>query len=168
MGASGKIMAEIKSLALAMAFFSVWLGAFILLKKLILAEYEIAYRGLSMMLVGALVLSKVVLILEHVPLGAWVSRQAAWVDVVLRTALYAFGALVVMALERAFESRHEHGGFVSALGEVTRGVDRHHLLASLLCVTGALLVYNVSSVLRDAFGPGAVVRSLMEPRRKED
>ena len=161
------IMAELKSLLAAMIYFSLWLGIFILLKKLILAEYEIEYRGLSMMLVGALVLAKVVLILEHVSLGSWVRRQPAWVDVVLRTALYALGALVIMALERAFESRHEHGGFGNALGSVTRGVDLHHLLASLLCVTGALLVYNISSVLRDAFGPGVVLKKLREPRESE-
>jgi len=167
MGASDKIMAEIRALALAMAFFSVWLGAFILLKTLILAEHEIQFRGVSMMLVGALVLAKVVLILEHVPLGSWISRQPAWVDVVVRTALYALGALVVMALERAFESRHEHGGFGSALGAVTRGVNLHHLLASLLCVSGALLVYNISSVLRESFGPGVVLKKLMEPHKIE-
>jgi len=165
MGASDKIMAEIRALALAMAFFSVWLGAFILLKTLILAEHEIQFRGVSMMLVGALVLAKVVLVLEHVPLGAWVDRQPAWVDVVVRTTLYTAGALVIMVLERAFESRHEHGGFSAALAAIVGGVHRNHLLADLLCVCGALLVFNTFSILHAAFGKGVVISLLLSPRQ---
>ena len=81
-----------------------------------LAEYQIEFRHYSMALVGALILAKVVLLLEHVSLGAWVRVQPAWVDIALRTVLYSIGVLVVMTLEKGFEGRHEHGSFGNAVG----------------------------------------------------
>ena len=69
-----------------MAYVLFWLLArcIVLLKYLVLAEYQVAFHGLSVALVGALVLAKVVLVLEHVALGQWVRARPAWVDVVLR------------------------------------------------------------------------------------
>ena len=61
-------------------YFACWFGALVLLKYLLLSEYQIAFTGLSVALIGALVLAKVVL--EHVPLGAWVQTRPTWVAVV--------------------------------------------------------------------------------------
>lgn len=51
----------------ATIYFAAWLSLLILLKVLVLEEYHIRFRGLSTVVVGALVLAKVVLVLEHVP-----------------------------------------------------------------------------------------------------
>jgi len=110
-----KLKHELKAVGVAALFFGTWIAALLVLKDLLLNEYHIAFHGWSVALVGALILSKVVLVLEHVSLGAWVQARPAWVDLVLRTALYAFGVFVVLVFEKAFEGRHEHGGFAGAL-----------------------------------------------------
>jgi hypothetical protein len=69
---------EIKDVVIAALYFGCWIGALLLIKFLILAEYRIAFTGWSMVVVGALILSKVVLVLEHVSLGAWVRARPAW------------------------------------------------------------------------------------------
>ena len=115
------------------------------------------------MLIGALVLAKVVLILEHVPLGAWVKKQPVLVDVILRTLLYAFGTFVVMLLEKSFESRHEEGGFVSALMNAFQHRDMPHVWANTICVTGALLFYNLLSALSHHLGTGGLARFFLTP-----
>ena len=74
-----------------MLYFGCWLAALIVLKKLMLAEYQIQFNGFSQALIGALILSKVVLVLEHVPLGEWITARSAGVDIMLRTGLDAFG-----------------------------------------------------------------------------
>jgi hypothetical protein len=51
-----KLRDEIKAVALATLYFATWIGVLVLLKKLILAEYRIEFHGLSLALVGALVL----------------------------------------------------------------------------------------------------------------
>ena len=83
-----KLAREFRVLVQAMLYFTVWLGWLVVLKKLVLEEYRIEFQGLSVALVGALVLSKVVLILENVSLGEWVRKQPALVEVLLRTGLY--------------------------------------------------------------------------------
>jgi len=153
-----KLNHELKALGLASLFFGAWIGAFMLLKVLILAEYRIQFHGLSLVAVGTLVLAKAVLILEHVPLPARFRARPAWVEVLLRTALYAAGVFLLLLLEKAFEARHEHGGFLAALISVCRHADAHQVLANTICLSGALAAYNALAVVRGHLGPGGLVR----------
>jgi len=154
---------EIRAVALASLYFATWIGTLILLKTLVLAEYRIAFYGWSAVLVGALILAKVVLVLEHVPLGAWLRTRPAWLDVVLRTALYALGLLLVLLLEKAFDGRHEHGGFLPSLLGVFQHTDIHHVWANTICLSGALLGYNLLSVIRCHLGEGGLIKLLWSP-----
>ena len=154
---------ELRAIILVTLFFAAWLGTFIGIKVLILNDYNISLGGFSMVLVGALVLAKVVLILEHVPLGAWLRSRPVLVDVMLRTLLYALGTLGVLLLEKAFESRHEQGGFGPALMKVLQHRDMPHLWANTICVTGALLFYNLLSVLNRHVGTGGLARVFLSP-----
>jgi hypothetical protein len=158
-----KLKHELKAVILVTLFFAIWLGIFMGLKMLILDGYQIRFGSVSAVLIGALVLAKVVLILEHVPLGGWMKNQPVLLDVILRTALYAFGTFVVMLLEKAFESRHEQGGFVSALMNVFQHRDMPHIWANTICVTGALLFYNVLAVLNRHLGSGGSSRIFFSP-----
>ncbi len=162
-----KLKDETRSVALATLYFAAWIGMLALLKTLILAEYRIEFHGLSLALVGALVLAKVVLVLEHVPLGAWIRTRPALLDVVLRTALYAFGVFVVLLIEKALEGRHEHGGFVPSLLWVFQSADAYHVWANGICLSGALLGYNVLSVLRRHLGKGGLIRVFLSPMPAE-
>lgn len=153
-----KLKHELKAVVMVTLFFAAWLGSLMGLKILILEDYHIRFGGFSMVLIGALVLAKVVLILEHVPLGAWLRSRPVLMDVLLRTILFALGTLVVLLLEKAFESRHEQGGFVPALMNVFQHRDMPHLWANTIGVTGALLFYNLLSVLNRHLGTGGLAR----------
>lgn len=156
MNVAHKLVHELKLVALVTLFFASWLGSLMVLKILILEEYHIPFGKVSLVLVGALVLAKVVIILEHVPLGAWVDRQPRFVDLMLRTSLYATGALIVLLLEKAFEGRHESGGFGAALWKVITERDIPHVWANAIAVTGALLTYNLLAILRAHLGPAGL------------
>lgn len=158
-----RLKKEIREVALTTFYFAVWLGALVLVKRLILEEYHIEFRGLSIALVGALIIAKVVLVLEHVPLGQWLRRHAALVEVVLRTLLYTLGVAVVLLLEKAFEARHEEGGFGAALARVLQHRDIAHVWANTICVGSALLVFNALSVLRRHLGEGRLVALFLAP-----
>lgn len=163
MSSGSRLKEELRSVGLYTLFFGAWFAVFMLLKELVLAEYEIRFSALSGVLVGALILAKVVLLLEHVSLGGWIARRPAWVGVAVRTALYALGVLVVLLLEKAFEVRHEHGGVLRALAGILRHEDIPHVLANGIVATGALLVFNVFSLIRTRLGPGALLRMLGSP-----
>jgi len=138
-----KLKEELKSVALTTLYFAVWLGVLVVLKSLILAEYDIKFRGLSLALIGALVMAKVVLMMEHVPLGSWLRRRPLALDVMVRTGLYGLGVLVVLLFEKAFEARHEYGGFSSALIQVFQHRDMPHVWANTICVAGGLLWFRL-------------------------
>ena len=162
-----KLKEEIRAIAITTLYFAIWLGVLMVLKKLILAEYRIEFHGLSMVLIGALVLAKVVLVLEHVPLGTWIRTQPAVFDVILRTALYSLGVLIVLLLEKAFDGRHEYGGFGPALMAVFKHADISHVWVNTICVSGALLGYNMLSVIRRHLGKGGLMRLFLSPLPEE-
>jgi hypothetical protein len=158
-----KLNHEVKALAQAMLYFGAWAGGWIVLKTLTLEEYQIQFHGVSLALVSALILAKVVLVLEHVPLGNWILTRPAWMDVLLRTILYSLGVLVVLVLEKAFEGRREHGGFSASLNWVIQHKEIHHILANGICMSGALLGYNALSVARRHLGPGGLLHLYLSP-----
>jgi hypothetical protein len=163
MGVREKLAHEFAALVRLGLYFTTWIGALVILKKLILEEYRIGFTGMSAVLLGALVLSKVVLILEKVSFGSWVGRQAAWVEVVLRTLLYSFGVVVVLLLEKAFEGRHEHGGFSQAVQAIFQDADINHVWVNSICLGGALLSYNVLWAIQRHLGEGALLRLMLTP-----
>ena len=158
-----KLKDEMKAIGTAALYFGSWIGALVLLKSLLLAEYKIAFHGWSAVVVGALVLSKVALVLEHVSLGPWVRDRPAWVEVVLRTMMYTLGVAIVLALEKGFEGRHEYGGFGPSLMAVFQHADVHHVWANTICLSGALLGYNALSVVRRHLGDGGLARMYLSP-----
>lgn len=158
-----KLTKEIKKIALSTLYFATWLGVLVAVKQLILAEYRIEFHGLSMALLGALVLAKVVLVLEHVPLGAWIQKQPVLIDVILRTALYTLGVFVVLLLEKTFEGRRDQGGFGPALIAVFQQANVYHVWANLICMSGALFGYNALAVIRGQLGEGGLIRLFLSP-----
>jgi hypothetical protein len=162
-----KLRNEIKTVALAALYFAVWIGVLVTLKQLLLAEYKIRFNGLSMALVGALVLAKVVLVLEHVPMGAWTRHRPAFLDVILRTALFGLGVLVALLLEKAFDGRHEYGGFGPSLIALFQHAEIHHVWVNVICLSGALLGYNILSVFRRHLGEGGLMRLFLSPLPEE-
>jgi len=162
-----KLKDEIKAVVLVTCYFAVWLGILVLIKKLILAEYRIEFHGFSLALIGAIVLAKVVLVLEHLPIGRWIRTRPALIDVVLRTAMYSTGVALVLVLEKGFEGRHEHGGFGPALRFLFQQADVYHVWANTLCLSGALLVFNALSVVQRYLGKGSLMRIFMSPLAEE-
>lgn len=163
MSLKAKLMHEVRTVGTYTAFFGVWLLLSMLAKSLVLAEYRISAFNLSTALIGALILAKVVLVMEHVPLAGWLRQRAAWLVVVERTVLYGFGVVVVLLIEKATEVRHEQGGILNALLGVLRHKDLPHVLATALSVTGALLVFNVLTVIKRHLGDSGLLKMFMVP-----
>ncbi len=163
-----KLKHEVEALPVTMLYFGTWIGTLVCLKELTLAEYHIKFHGLTLAIVGVLVIAKVVLVLEHVPLGKWTQNHPVALEVLLRTALYAVGVFVVLLLEKAFESRHEHGGMFPALARVFEHPDFPHVLANSIWLAGALLGFNALSVVRAHLGKRGLIRLFLSPPHEKD
>lgn len=153
-----RVWQEVVEVAFATLFFAAWLYILVVLKILLLDTYHIRTRGLLAALIGAVILAKVVLVLEHVPLGAWVRRRAPVYDLVLRTALYGLGVLLVLIIEKAFEARHEYGGFGRATVQVYHHRDMPHVWVNGIAVIVGLLFFNVFAIIRRFVGGPRLVR----------
>jgi hypothetical protein len=153
-----KVVHEIKVVGLVTLYFAAIFVALVFLKQLILAEYNVEFRGLTLALIGALIVAKVVVVMELVPLGRLTKQLPVAFDVVLRTLLYMLGVFLVLLLEKAFESRHEAGGFAPALVSVFQHREVHHVVATTMVVGAALLGFNLLSVLRRHLGEGYLSR----------
>lgn len=167
MGRPSRLLKELKTLGRVSLYFGCWLAFLLLIKDLVLAEYDIQVTGIGKALVGTLVLAKVVMVLEFVPLGRWLRSRPAWVDVVVRTGLYSFGVFLVLLLEKGFEGRHEYGGFGASLAAVFEHADMHHVWLNLVVVSAALLGYNILSVINRHLDEGGIWRLLKLPLPEE-
>jgi hypothetical protein len=148
---------EAKSIALVTLYFAACFAVIMLLKRLWLVDYGIEFRGIATALVGALVTAKVVIILDKVPLTKWLQGSPGIIEVGARSALYTAAVLVVMLLEKAFESRAEYGGFTVALVNVFEHRDIPKVWATTIIVGLSFLAYNFFGVVRRAMGAKRMV-----------
>src|SRR5579872_2340018 len=102
MSAHEKLRHELKAMAYITLYFAICFGLVMFLKKLLLAQYDIQFNGMALALLGAVLLAKVVLLMEHFPVESWVPHHPAMVAVILRTFIYFVGVLIALTLEKAF------------------------------------------------------------------
>ena len=147
-----KLVHELKEVGLITLYFAAWFFLVLFLKKLLLAQYGIHFSALALALIGSVLLAKVVLLMEYIPVEAWVRNQPAVVPVILRTVIYALGVFVALTIERAFEARHEYGGVARALTRIYEHPLYPRVLFNTICLGCALLGFNILSVLRRNLG----------------
>jgi len=162
-----KILEEIQTVLLTTLYFFCWFGAIMLIKVLLLREYNIPFSGLSIVFIGALIIAKVVLILEYVPIP-FTENKAAWVRISLRTLLYLSGVFLVMVLEKSFEARNEYGGFIEALENLFVEANSYHVWVNTICVFGALLIFNLWSVIKKTYGKDVFRKLMMSKLQDSD
>ncbi len=158
-----KLKEEIKSLSIIMLYFALWFGFMICMKMLLLEEYNVEFYGLSMALIGALIVAKVILIVDHIPLGSWIEKSPAIVDIIFRTIIYSIGIVIILILEKGFEARNEYDGFFNAIPQVFAHADKYHLYVNTIGVVFSLLGFNFLSLIGKHLGKGGYKRILFSP-----
>ncbi len=150
------IWKELKTIIRTAAYFAVVFILLMAIKTLLLKDYNIEFSGMGQALIGALILSKVIILMELIRPAKWVQRQPPVVYVVLRTLLYSAGVLFVSILEKGFEKRHEHAGFSNAVLYVIQNRDMYHVWATTIGVSASIFIYNAFFIIQKAMGPNAL------------
>jgi hypothetical protein len=153
-----KIFHEIIVVTRTASYFALVFILMMVMKKLNLKDYNIEFSGISQAIIGALIMSKVIILMQLISLGNWIKRQPPIVDVIIRTVLYAAGVVIVMVLEKAFEHRHQAGGFGKAISYVLNSRDFYHVLATSIGVTASLFAYNAFSVVQQVMGKNGLTK----------
>jgi hypothetical protein len=153
-----KAFEEIKSIMRTAAYFAIVFILMMVMKSLNLREYNIEFSGMSQAIIGALIMAKVIILMELISLGKWVQKQPPVVDVILRTLLYTLGVLIVIVLEKAFEKRHEVHGFGNAISSVIYHRDIYHVWATTIGAAASIFIYNAFSIVQRKLGKHGLTR----------
>ena len=138
-------------------YFLFCFGLILLLKKLFLAAYDVEFYALSKAVVGALIVGKVVVVLDHTKAGDRFQHHLGYLNVIYKSAIYTFVVLLVGLCERLFHAFHDTGDFQHALREVYMGRDLNHFLASIICIGISFVIYNVFSGINRHMGDGKLL-----------
>ena len=158
MKAFERLKKEIKEIGLVTLYFLIGFGFIFLLKKLFLAEYSLAFYGFTKAAIAALVVAKVVVILDETHLVDRLRRFPRCVSVFYKTTVYTLGVFLVMSCEKLFHAYREKGAISSATEALIKSRDMHHVLAATICVALLLVGYSVIVEINRAMGEGALFR----------
>jgi hypothetical protein len=155
-----KLLDEMKQVGLVTLYFLICFALLLTLKKLFLAQYEIEFYGVSAAVVGALVIGKVVVLLDHSRIGNRFDRGPLWVGVLYKTVIYTLITYGVLVAEKAIHEVREDGKLRSSLKHLWEHRDRDVMLATTVCLALAYAGYNLYSAIDRRLGEGTLRRML--------
>ena len=156
------VIEELKTAGLATLYFLCCFLFVPVLKKLFLAQYDIAFYGVSAAVVGALIVGKVVVVLENTRAGTrFETNHPVVVSVLYKTLVYSAVVLLVVAAEKVFHAYRESHALGTAVAEVWHGRDRNRILATVLCVGLAFTAYNLFSAINRRLADGKLAAWLL-------
>jgi hypothetical protein len=154
---------ELTAVLIATLYFGTCFLLVMVLKKLMLEEYGIAFGDYVSVVLLALVTAKVVVVFDRVSFG----RHLGLTEVALRTTIYTLAALVLLLIEHAASTRAEAGGFGAALTGAFQHPDAPRIWATLICVALAFAAYCGFAVLRRELGTTRLVAVFLDPPRPD-
>jgi hypothetical protein len=159
---------EAKALIAVFVYFLSCYGIIILLKKLILAHYNISYFGFGAAVLGAFISAKAVLVIDSTPLAKVLSSAKPYAKVLYDCFVYTSIALLLLYLEKLLELAHKEGNFRLAFFTVNHDDDLSEFAATVLLASLTFLGYAVFATLSRHLGHGELYRLFFTPPKKKD
>jgi hypothetical protein len=153
-----RIRQELREIGLVTIYFLACFLFFLTLKKLLLEQYDLKITVFRTAVIGALVVAKVVVLLEKTSFGDRFRSGRLIVHMLWRSLGYTAAVFVVTLGERLFDLYREKGELPAALSEMWAGKDFHHFLAMNLCVGVSFLVYHGFTEIDRHLGEGGLRR----------
>jgi hypothetical protein len=161
--ATGRFTVELfRDIAPKVAFF---FGAFMLLFvlfKLFVAQYSIEYSAFTKAAVAALILGKVVPLLDWADSGYRFETYRRIVVIAGKTLIYALIVIVLGIGERIFTAYRQEGSIGAAVSFVWAGADGHRFLGLVLLLSLVVGAYLTMQEFDRAIGKGVLIRVLFE------
>ena len=142
-------------LAISGVFFVIFV-LFLLLKKVIMDDYKVDLYILSTALVGSLIIAKVVLIFDLLPLTRKTDRLLNIFRVFFRSLIYIAGYLIFTFLEHLVRGLTSGESFPAAVGSTLQTMQTPAFIISFVGVLIAFLLFNAFWIIRSSIGPAAL------------
>jgi hypothetical protein len=150
------LMRELKKVLVISSVFFVIFVVFLLLKKMILEDYSIDFYVLSTALVGSLIIGKVVLIFDLVPVTKKTDHLPNIYRVFFRSCIYIMGYVIFTILEHLVKGLFMNERFFAALDSAIHQLSTPAFITSFVAVFLAFLLFNTFWVIRANVGPAAL------------
>ncbi len=162
---------EMKEVGVVTLYFFICFGVLLTLKKLFLADYQIEVQALSTAIISALIVAKIVIVLDHTRTGTrFDARLPLGLATLYKTLFYVLATAVVLFLEKLFHAYRDSSLLGQAIIEIWEHRDRNIILGKVLCIGLTFFGYYLYAGLDRRLGKGTLRRlvttrpDLMDPR----
>ncbi len=146
-------------------YFLIGFNMIALTKQIVLAQEGVVFLGWKVATIGALLVAKVVLIADKLPVMRWVMGPPALWPVLYRTALYTVLVFVAQMLEFLIEGWISGGSFAAGMQSVGEHLVPKRIAFVYLWVFVLFANYMVVSELRERYGAPPIWRFLFSHDR---
>jgi hypothetical protein len=136
-----KIKHEFLAIIPPTLFFFVAIGLLILTKRLMLQQYGIQFSDFGAVVIGALIIGKVVLIVDHLPFVNKFPHKPLIYNVAWKTIIYVLTAFLVRVAEHLVPLIIKYGSFREATVRIVDEVVWPHFWVIYLWLSVLLFVY---------------------------
>lgn len=137
-------------------------------RSLTLLEYDIELSAFVTATVGALIVAKVVMVVDLLPFVNRFPDKPLMYNVAWKTGIYMIATLLFRYLERLIRLLFEYGGFVEANRHMFREVVWPHFLIVHIWLFVLFLMYCVFRELVRVFGRDRMREVFLGPARSPD
>lgn len=144
-------------------FFFVALMVVFAMLKLFISQYAIEFYAFSRAAIGALILGKVVLLMDWAESGRRVSAYPRAVVVACKTSIYGLAVVTLGIGERIIHSYRQVGDFRDAVRIVIADANLDRFLGCVLLISLLVSAYLTMEEIGRAMGKGALFRLFFKP-----
>lgn len=149
----------------AVLFFFIALMVILALLKLFISQYSIEFYAFSRAAVGALIMGKVVLLMDWAESGRRASTYPRIAVIACKTFIYGFAVIALGMGERLFHSYRRTGDFRDAARMVIANANLDRFLGCVLLISLVVSAYLTMEEINRAMGKGALFTLFFKPPR---
>ena len=158
------LMGLVREMAPVVLFFFIVFGLVGLLYKLFVSQYAIEFSAFSKAAIAALIMGKVVLLLDWAGTGHRFERAYPRAVVILvKTIIYAMVVIAVGMGERIRRAVHAAGSFNAGISTLIANANVDRFLGLVLLISLIVGFYLMVEEISRAMGKGALIKLFFEP-----
>ena len=139
-------------------FFFIALMLIFMVVKLLALQYSLRFYAFARAAIGALVLGKIVLLMEMAERKRDASGYPRAIVVAFKTVIYAMAVFLFEFGERVVRAWYDSGSLREGLAIVKANANLDHFLALLILVCMTIAMYLAMEEISHAMGEGALTR----------
>jgi len=157
---------QLMEMAVVTAYFYIAFSFVILVKMLILAQYNIEFDRIIGALGSALIMGKVILVLDSIRLPKLFNSRRMIIGVLFRTIVYSLVADILVLLEYAYHLYMDGEVSGNTIIYALKHVDVHQMWFIMLSSFVVLLNYNLFLSLGSYFGAKSLFKLFLNANQR--